>query len=99
MYNLPDKTVEKLKTTAFEGDQIRDFCKHPGFKLYAQSLEDIISDKKNLWLRGSEEEARNARFEAKGIQRALDELKKFMLSGDNAKNILQTNSDLNNPTK
>lgn len=98
MYDLPEQTVEKLKTTALEGDQIRDLCKHPGFKLYLTHLENIVSDKKNTWLRGSEEEAKNARLEAKGIQRALDELKKFILSGDNAKLILQNSSDLSNPT-
>lgn len=95
---MDEKTIEALKVTAIEGGQIKDLCKHPGFKLYLKTLEDIILDKKNAWLRGSEEEARNARFEAKGVQRALDELKKFILSGNNANIILQNNSDLNNPT-
>jgi len=97
MNDLTDKQVESLKQTAVEGSQVRDLCKHPGFKLYLSNLEDIISDKKNIWLRGNEEDARNARLEAKGIQRAIDELKKFILSGDNANIILQHNSDLMSP--
>lgn len=97
MTDLTEQQVERLKIVAIEGSQVRDLCKHPGFKIYLKSLEDIISDKKNTWLRGTEEEARNARFEAKGIQRAIDELKKFIVSGDNANNVLQDNSDLKLP--
>lgn len=95
---MDEKTIEALKKTAVEGSQIRDLCKHPGFKIYLKTLEDIILDKKNAWLKGSEEDAKNARLEARGVQRALDELKKFMLSGDNANIILRNNSDLSNPT-
>lgn len=94
---MEERTIEALKKTALEGSQIRDLCKHPGFKIYLQTLENIVLDKKNTWLRGSEEDARNARFEAKGVQRALDELKKFILSGDNANTIIQDNSNFSNP--
>lgn len=94
---MEEKTLEALKKTAVEGSQIRDLCKHPGFKIYLKALEDIILDKKNTWLRGSEEDAKNARLEAKGIQRALDELKKFIISGDNAQNIINDTSNFSNP--
>lgn len=94
---MDEKTIEALKVTAIEGSQIKDLCKHPGFKIYLKTLEDIILDKKNTWLRGSEEDAKNARFEAKGVQRALDELKKFILSGNNANAIIQDNSNFSNP--
>lgn len=83
----PEK-VERLKGTAEEGDAIRSFCLHPGFKLYQKALEDKIADKKHTWLRGSDEEAKAARMRAQGIQEALDELKKFILSGDRAKQVL-----------
>jgi hypothetical protein len=94
---MEEKTLEALKKTAIEGSQIRDLCKHSGFKIYLKALEDIILDKKNTWLRGSEEDAKNARLEAKSIQRALDELKKFIVSGDNAQNIINDTSNFSNP--
>jgi hypothetical protein len=80
--------VERLKDTKADGDAIRSFCLHPGFKLYKAALEEKIADRKNTWLRGSDEEAKSARMRAQGIQEALDELKKFILSGDRAGTVL-----------
>jgi hypothetical protein len=100
MSELKPEQVERLKGISLEGDQIRELCRHPGFKVYLAKLEEIISDSKNTWLNGSEEDAKNARFEARGVKRALDELKKFMLSGDRAKQILVDSSvetDLSTP--
>jgi hypothetical protein len=100
MDNLSSGSIERLKASVYEGDAVRDFCKHPGFKIYSDRLNEIINDSKNTWLTGTEEDAKNARFEARGVKRALDELKKFMLSGDGAKRILLDTSinDLQSPT-
>lgn len=92
MDELTPNTVERLKQSAYEGDVIKDFCKQPGFKIYQARLEEIINDCKHTWLNGSEEDAKNARFEARGVKRALDELKKFILSGNSAKKILVDSS-------
>lgn len=88
--DLSDEQKNKLLDRAEEATWIREFCRHPGFKLYKTALEDIISDKKNTWLKGSEEDAKMARFEARGVQRALDELKKFIVNGDHARQILDS---------
>lgn len=86
------RSNELLAKTAEEGEAIRQFCRTPGFKIYKEKLESIIEDRKNVWLRGTEEEAKQARFEARGVQRALDELKKYLIAGDYARQVL---TDLN----
>jgi hypothetical protein len=98
---LTPETKERLQSVATEGDTIRDFCRHPGFALYKKELEVIISDNKNTWLQGNDEDAKTARYEARGVQKALSVLKKFILSGDNAKQVLYENatSDLSTPTE
>ena len=68
--DLSDEQKNKLLDKVEKASYIRDFCRHPGFKVYKKALEDLINDDKNTWLRGTEEEARLARFEARGIQRA-----------------------------
>jgi hypothetical protein len=88
MSEFSDAQIQKMNETSEEGNILRDFCRHAGYKIYIKRLEKIISDDKNIWLRGTEEDARNARFEARGIQRALDELKRIILSGDNANRLL-----------
>lgn len=96
---MPEQ-VERLKKVSLDGDIIRELCKHPGFKFYLERLNEMIDDNKNTWLNGTEEDAKNARFEARGLKRAMDELKKFMLSGDRAKQILvdsSVESDLSIP--
>jgi hypothetical protein len=100
MSELTPEMAERLKGAAYNGDVVRDLCKHPGFKVYLSALEAIISDNKNTWLNGTDEDAKNARFEARGVQRAINELKKFMLSGDNAKRMLTdaATPDLSGPT-
>jgi len=91
---------ENLIKASAEADVIRSFCLHPGYKLYRDELVKIIADDKNTWLTGTEEQARDARLEARGIQKALSVLTKYMVLGDQAKKILaeKATPDLNAPT-
>lgn len=91
MEELNEAQIGRLSNAVNKGQIIRSFCQHPGFKIYKQVLEDKIADKKNTWLNGSDEDAKVARIRAQGIQEAMDELKKFMLQGDQAANILDQN--------
>jgi hypothetical protein len=88
---------ETLSHASAEGDIIRSFCLHPGYKLYRDEIQKIIADSKNTWLTGTEEQAREARLEARGVQKALSLLTKFVVLGDQAKKILANNAtpDLN----
>lgn len=79
---------EGLKVTVDNGDMIRSLVKHPGFELYRKALEEKIADSKNKWLSGTDEEAKQARYRAQGLMEAINELKKFILSGDQARRIL-----------
>lgn len=100
MDELNPSQIERLQATATVGDQVREFCRHPGFKLYMKELEAIINDDKQKWLQGTDEEAKLARLEARGVQKAIDVLKKFILSGDRAKHMLKEVSEvtvLNSP--
>lgn len=88
MSEVTPEVKERLKVTVDEGDMIRSFCKHPGFALYKKAIEDKLADSKNKWLTGSKEDAEVARYRAQGLMEAFNELKKFILSGDNARQIL-----------
>ena len=76
---------------------IRDFCKHPGFKLYESKLQDLINAKKDSWLKGTDQDARDARLVAKGLQESLDILKRFIMQGDANIKALEDLNDLVNP--
>jgi hypothetical protein len=80
--------IKRLENDAQAGQVIRAFCQHPGFKLYREAIEAIIADRKNAWLKGSDEVAREERVRAQGVQKALDVLKQFILVGENSARIL-----------
>lgn len=88
---LTDDQINHLLSDVQNGNLIRGFCQHPGFKLYQQALELVLADKKNTWLKGSDEEAKLERIRAQGVQKALDVLKQFLLTGSNAARILKEN--------
>lgn len=88
MADLTEMQMQRLSQDANNGSIIRAFCSHPGFKLYEGALKEVIEDKKNLWLKGSDEEAKTERIKAQGVQKALDILKQFMLLGDNSNRLL-----------
>lgn len=92
MEGLTDQQIARLSQNVNDGQIIRSFCQHTGFKMYEKALADIIADHKNAWLKGSDEDAKIERIRAQGIQKAIDVLKQFILLGDNAARML--NSDV-----
>jgi len=92
MSELTDEQVASLDRAAAQGGMVRDLCQHPGFKLYLKTLEDIKAKKEKAWLQGTEEEARIARAHAQGLELAITELKKFIISGDRAGKMLDNNN-------
>lgn len=88
MDELTDGQVSRLAQTVNQGQIIRAWCQHPGFALYKQALQDIIADKKNTWLQGTEESAKEARIRAQGVNEAFLLLTKFMTQGDAAAKVL-----------
>jgi len=92
MSDLTDQQIAHLSQDVNNGQIIRGFCQHPGFKLYKEALDLIIADKKQAWLKGTDEDAKTERIRAQGVQKALDVLKQFILLGENSARIL--NNDL-----
>lgn len=97
MNELTDAQINRLQNDVQIGQIIRAFCQHPGFKYYREALDAILEDKKNLWLKGSDEDARTERIRAQGVQKAVDVLKQFILIGENSARIL--NNDVPNITE
>lgn len=93
MNDFIDAKTVRLGATAERGSVIRSFCQHPGFKLYEQELQNIIDDKKNRWLVGTDEDAKLFRYHAQGVQLSLGILKKMILDGDLANSQLRENSE------
>ena len=85
---LTEAQVKRLVQNAEVGRTIRAWCQHPGFAVYKRALEEILADKKNKWLTGTDEEAKLSRVQAQGVQKAMDVLTQFMLVGDSATQIL-----------
>lgn len=88
MSELSDAQITRLVQNAEVGKVIRAWCQHPGFAIYKKALEDVVADKKNKWLQGSDEDAKLERIRAQGIQKALEVLTQFMTIGDSASMIL-----------
>jgi len=88
MSDLTDEQIASLERAAAQGGMVRDLCQHPGFKLYLKTLEEIKAKKEKAWLQGTEQEAREARLQAQGLELAITELKKFIISGDRAHKML-----------
>jgi hypothetical protein len=96
---MDSNSKARLNEAITNGLYAKDLMKHEGYLLYVKALEDMILDDKNKWLLGTDEEAKEARLEARGIQKALNLLKKFVIVGNNAsKLITQMDSDLDAPT-
>jgi hypothetical protein len=96
MSELNDDQLARLSADVNNGQIIRGFCQHPGFKLYQEALMAIIEDKKQAWLKGNDEDAKLERLRAQGVQKGLDILKQFILLGQNSARIL--NNDVPNLT-
>lgn len=94
MDELTGAQENRLAEDVQKGQIIRSFCQHPGFKLYKERIEEELADKKNAWLKGSDEDARTERIRAQGIQKALDILKQFILLGENSARVLNQNASL-----
>lgn len=95
MSDLTDEQLGSLERASSQGGMIRDLCQHPGFKIYLKSIEELKNKKEKQWLLGTEDEARLARAQAQGLDLAITELKKFIISGDRASKMLNEAIDLN----
>lgn len=94
MSELTQEQLGHLERAAGQGGMVRDLCQHPGFKLYLKAIEDLKAKREKIWLQGTEQEAREARLQAQGLELAITELKKFIISGDRANKMLDEHSDL-----
>lgn len=97
MSDLNEQQLARLQTNVQEGAIIRSWCQHAGYAIYKRKLEEILADKKNLWLKGSDEDARQERIRAQGLQMAFTVLTQFMTLGDNASKII--NNDVSEVTE
>ena len=88
MSDLTEAQIARLTQNAETGKIIRAWCQHPGYAIYKKALEDHLTDKKNNWLKGADEEAKLERIRAQGLQKAFEILTQFMTVGDSASIIL-----------
>jgi hypothetical protein len=90
---MEDLKSSRLSNRAQKGAVIRSFVQHEGFKLFSEALNDIVVDKKNKWLQGTDDEAKIFRYQAQGIDMALGVLKRMVLEGDLAVSQLRDQDD------
>ena len=88
---LEDANHSKLTNLVDRAGMIRDLCKHPGFKIFREALDEKLKQYHKQWLSASDEEAVKLRHRTQGLQVAIDELKGFLLSGEVARRTLEDN--------
>lgn len=88
----------RLLKNATLGALVNNWTKHPAYKLFEEAIQSVLDDRKNTWLTGTDEEARNARAEAKGVMKALAILRMFKNAGMVAKEGLKETNDLGTPS-
>ncbi len=88
MSELTEAQVNRLIQNTETGKIVRAWCQHPGYAIYKRALEEVLADKKNAWLKGTDDDARTARIQAQGVQKAFEILTQFMTVGDTAAQIL-----------
>ncbi len=88
-----EKAIERLQMSAAAGVTIRSWCQHEGFKLFKKHFEDKIDQARETWL-SEEDPAKQAVLKRKAIlwTEIVNELKKYMLVGDNAARLLRENN-------
>lgn len=87
----------RLLKNATLGALVNNWVKHPAYKIFEEAIQSVLDDRKNTWINGTEEEAQNARAEAKGVLKAMKILQMFKNSGIVAKNGLKEVTDLETP--
>jgi hypothetical protein len=81
--------MERIRHTALQGSQIRQWCKMPAFAIYKHAIEQAVEKKKAHWLKGDTQRAKEAYWKAEGLNEALEILKKFLATGEFAKRSLR----------
>lgn len=76
---------EKLLKNALQGSMVSNWVKHPAFKVYEDILLTYVQDAKNTWLLGDDDKAKQARYEARGVMKALKVLDALKNRGQAAK--------------
>lgn len=84
----------RLVKSATLGALVKNWTKHPAYKIFEEAIQSVLDDRKNTWINGTEEEARNARAEAKGVLKTMRILQMFKNSGEVAKSGLKDSNDL-----
>lgn len=86
---MEESRTSRLSQEAFEGAQVREMCKHPGWKIFQKAIDDKITMAKNEWLHAkSKEEAEEIRIKTKHYSEVYDIIKSMIMKGDNARLML-----------
>ncbi len=93
MSDIVDVSIARLTQKAQLGSVLNSFRQHDGYKIFEKILQDIVEDRKQQWLQGSDEQAKIFRYQAQGVQMALGALKKVVLEGVLAQDRLKEQSE------
>jgi hypothetical protein len=83
--------IEKAEKIIERSSIIKEFVRHPGFKILEAEISTKIQDCKNLWLNAdTKDKAEEIRLQTKPWQDILNMLKKLILQGEASKQLLQS---------
>jgi hypothetical protein len=83
--------IEKANRLIDRASIIKEFVRHPGFKILETEINTKIQDGKNLWLSAdTKDKAEEIRLQTKPWQDILNLLKKLILQGEASRQLLQS---------
>lgn len=80
---------EQLEQKISEGEVLKSWCQHPGYKIWKRELDAKINDLKNEWLKADDETGKKIKLRAQVYMEVLDVIKKKILEGEHALTMLQ----------
>src|SRR5882724_7818741 len=100
MEELNDAQKGRLSNEAYEGGQVRDMCKHPGWNVIKKKIDEKITMARNEWLNAKTSlEAEEIRIKTKHYSDIYDVIKSTIMKGDNATLILHQILQSNTPAQ
>ena len=92
---LTPEQISELNVRAETGSQMREMCRMPAWTKLQKKIENKITDERNSWLKAkTKEEANDIRVKAQVWNEFLDWIKKDLMRGDQARQMLGRHAEL-----
>ena len=78
---MDQQGLDKLTFRSEQGETIRAWCQHPGFKLFQSLLKERIEKLQESWFKADDLEAQKIKIRAQVYNEVLDAIKSTIITG------------------